>query len=183
MKKTIPTFILTAILALIAGTTASAQSGNCDLVFDFESGTYTGNNVTFTVETNPYTTGINTSNTCLKITKTLLGNNADVIILPITIPAGKTLAEAFTSVKVQFASVSGELYGKPTFVGVSDDGSTWSNTYSGIDQPNLGTAWIERTISISNLNSNLKNKTGNVSQGIGLGAWESNTIYYMDNIT
>ncbi|MCL2650690.1 MAG: InlB B-repeat-containing protein [Candidatus Azobacteroides sp.] len=181
MKKTIFSLLLTTFFAFGVTSVIHAQSV-CDVVFDFEDGTVPSCvNQTAVSCDNPYTSGINTSNKALQVTCT---NNYNFkgIYFPVTIPDGKTFADIYTTITFQVAVVGNSLNGKSTLIGVSDNGTTWSNTYDGAPSDNFAKTWVTRTISVSNLNATIKGKTGTFYLGIGIKNEEAANDYYLDNI-
>ncbi|MDR1683726.1 MAG: discoidin domain-containing protein, partial [Candidatus Symbiothrix sp.] len=179
MKKIIYGVLLAVFCLFTQEVRVYAQS-DCDIVFDFESGSYSGNKVTITTVTNTVTNGINTSNTCIQVELPEAFATAVVKFL-IDLPAGKTFEDVFTTLKFQLLKVNNDLYGKNTIIAVSDDGTNWTEVHNSNPTTNITSAWAERSIDISTLNTTIKGKTGTFYLGIGIKS-EKDTKYYMDNV-
>ena len=181
MKKTFIFLVMTAFV--LVGNVVRVQamgSPECDRVFDFENaGTYTGNNVTANCVTNPYKSGINTTNNVLNVTISN-GYSNNMVIFPITLPDGKKFSEVYTTIKLQLASSTSIGCCKEVYIGVSDNGTNWTaeNPGSGIG---INSTWQEVTFLMSSRIAGIKDKTGTFYLGLGVREGGSVT-YFMDNV-
>ena len=124
--KQIKAYLILVIMLFFAPISVSFAQSDCDVLFDFESGTYSGNNVTVTSDVvNPYMSGINQSSKCIQVTNTAGNYSNTVVGLLVTVPEESTFGTLFQSISFQVAWSSG-VYGKQIFIGYSDDGGSWT---------------------------------------------------------
>ncbi|MDR0619283.1 MAG: cadherin-like beta sandwich domain-containing protein [Bacteroidales bacterium] len=165
--------------------TRASETGagnDCEILFDFESEVYSGNNVTITSDIdNPYVSEINQSSKCIQVTT--VGNYSNSVVgLPVTIPDGLTFGTYFQSISFQLACTGSSLPGKNTYIGYSDNGINWTVADIGEGVTVIGNSWSERTVDVSNSKlENLRNKTGSFYLGVGIKSG-AGTEYYMDNV-
>ncbi len=184
MKKTISTLLLTIFFALVA--TPLVQASDCDISLGFEDGIVPSfiNDASVISYNNPTTTGINTSTKALQITSSGGFPTFRGIYFSVTIPNGKTFADIYTSIKFQVrAGASGDVNGKNTLIGFSNNGTSWSSAYDG-GASNINSTWAERAVSVSSLSAEIRAKTGTFHLGIGLKNENTNTgkDYLLDNV-
>ena len=161
------------------------ENVGCDIIFDFESDgtTYSGNNVSnVAVFANTVSTG-NPSASALQFSVTNYG-----AYIKLQVKEGK-LSDNYSTIEFDIATgENSDQLGKQIVFGSSTDGTSFStenksvqNAFPGNDQTIYKSKWRHLSISVGNLGTTIKDKTGTTY--FALGVYDnSSRIYYIDNV-